>query len=160
VLDCRCAAAWLAARPEVDPERMGLVGTSLGSLVGANVAAGEPRLKNVCLLLAGGDIGQAGWDSRHTSAARDAWLAQGGTREQFLDIVRVVDPATYAAAAKNRRILMLNARDDEVIPRACTISLWKTLGEPEIQWYSGGHFSVMRHLGSALLTVGGFFEKR
>jgi hypothetical protein len=66
---------------------------------------------------------------------------------------------TYAAAAKGKRILMLNARDDEVIPRACTESLWKSLGQPEIRWYSGGHFSVMRHLFSALLTVGQFFQK-
>src|SRR5207244_5155587 len=49
VLDCRCATAWLANRPEIDANRLGLVGTSLGSLIGANVAAAEPRLKNVCL---------------------------------------------------------------------------------------------------------------
>src|SRR5262249_17998028 len=56
VLDCRFATAWLATRPEVDPDRLGLVGTSLGSLVGANAAAGEPHLKNVCLLLTGGGL--------------------------------------------------------------------------------------------------------
>src|SRR5438045_1981690 len=39
VLDCRCAAAWLAGRPEIDPDRLGLVGTSLGSLIGGVAAA-------------------------------------------------------------------------------------------------------------------------
>jgi dienelactone hydrolase len=159
VLDIRAAAAWLANRPEIDPSELGIFGISLGGITGALAATAEPRLKNVCLLLAGGDMGQAGWDSRHTRAVREQWLAQGGTREQFLDIVRAVDPVTYAAAARDKRILMLNARDDEVIPRACTLSLWKTLGEPEIRWYSGGHFSVMRHVFSALLTVGQFFQK-
>jgi dienelactone hydrolase len=159
VLDIRAAAAWLAGRPEIDPEQLGIFGISLGGITGALAATAEPRLKNVCLLLAGGDIGQAGWDSRHMPAVRERWLKQGGTREQFVDIVRVVDPVTYAAAAKGKRILMLNARDDEVIPRACTDSLWKSLGEPEIRWYSGGHFSVMRHIFSALLTVGQFFQR-
>src|SRR5688572_17321160 len=35
VLDVRRATAWLEGRPEVDRERLGLVGTSLGSMVGA-----------------------------------------------------------------------------------------------------------------------------
>jgi dienelactone hydrolase len=159
VLDIRAATAWLAARPEIEASELGIFGISLGGITAALAATAEPRLKNVCLLLAGGDIGQAGWDSSHMPAVRERWLAQGGTREQFVEIVRTVDPATYAAAAKGKRILMLNARDDEVIPRACTVSLWQKLGEPEIRWYSGGHFSVIRHVFSALLTVGRFFQK-
>jgi len=66
---------------------------------------------------------------------------------------------TYASAARGKRILMLNASTDEVIPRVCTQSLWKALGEPEIRWYTGGHYSVMRHLLSALMQVGHFFAR-
>ncbi len=159
VLDIRAATAWLASRPDIDPNQLGILGISLGGITGTLAATAEPRLKNVCALLAGGDIGQVGWESRHTRNVREQWLATEGTREQFIEIVRVIDPVTYASAAKGKRILMLNARDDEVIPRACTKSLWKALGEPEIRWYSGGHFSVMRHLFSTLMTVGQFFEK-
>ena len=39
-------------------------------------------------------------------------------------------------------MLMLNAKDDEVIPRACTEGLWTAAGEPEIVWLSGGR---LRH---------------
>src|SRR5947209_6498938 len=45
VLDLRRAAAWLGARPEVDRTRLGIVGTSLGSMVGALAAEMEPRLR-------------------------------------------------------------------------------------------------------------------
>src|SRR5262249_15628892 len=38
VLDVRRATAWLEARPEVDRQRLGIVGTSLGSMVGALAA--------------------------------------------------------------------------------------------------------------------------
>jgi dienelactone hydrolase len=157
VLDIRQAAAWLAARPEIDPDRLGIFGISLGGITAALASTAEPRLKNVCLLLAGGDIGSAGWDSPEARQVRERWLTQGGTREQFLEILGPVDPVTYAPAATGKRILMLNATDDEVIPRACTLALWNAFGQPEIQWYSGGHFSVARHIFSALLRVSQFF---
>ncbi len=160
VLDVRYATAWLASRSEVNAQQLGVFGISLGGITGALAATAEPRIKNVCLLLAGGSIAQAGWDSKQTRPLREQWLAQGKTREEFEDILRVVDPVTYAASARGKRILMLNATDDEVIPRACTDALWTALGQPKIKWYSGGHFSVARHLFGALWQVGRFFAEQ
>jgi len=157
VLDVRFAAAWLANRQEVDADRLGIFGISLGGITSALAATAEPKLKNVCLLLAGGSIAKAGWDSVEARPLRERWLAQGKTREDFVDVLQVVDPVTYASSARGKRILMLNATDDEVIPRACTDALWVALGQPEIKWYSGGHFSVAWHLLGALWQVGRFF---
>lgn len=157
VLDVRYATAWLAARPEVDSRQLGIFGISLGGITAALAATAEPKLQNVCLLLAGGSIAQAGWNSKEARPLREQWLAQGKTREDFIEILRVVDPVTYAAAAREKRILMLNATDDEVIPKVCTEALWTALGQPEIKWYSGGHFSVAWHLLGALWQVGRFF---
>jgi dienelactone hydrolase len=157
VLDIRRSVAWLASRPEVDPQQLGIFGISLGGITAALVAAVEPRIENVCLLLAGGDIGAAGWDAPHAKIIRERWLAQGRKRDEFVNILKAVDPVTYAQTARGKRILMLNATDDEIIPRACTVALWKSLGEPEIRWLDGGHISVMRHLFTALLTVSHFF---
>jgi len=157
VLDIRYATAWLASRPEVDADRLGVFGISLGGITAALAATSEPHIKNVCLLLAGGSIGQAGWDSAEAKPLREQWLAKGGTREQFVEILSAVDPVNYAAANHGKRILMLNATDDEVIPRTCTESLWKAFGQPPIKWYSGGHYSVVWHLFGALWQVGRFF---
>jgi dienelactone hydrolase len=157
VLDIRRATAWLAGRDEVDPQQLGIFGISLGGITSSLAASAEPRLKNVCLLLAGGDIGGLSWDAPRLGSVRRQWLAQGGTREEFVETLRAIDPVTYAASVRGRRILMLNARDDEIIPRECTLSLWKALGEPEILWYSGGHYSVIIHLFAALARVGEFF---
>ena len=52
---------------------------------------------------------------------------------------------------------MLNAKEDEVIPKACTESLWHALGQPEIVWYDGGHYSVARHLLDAMKRTQDFF---
>jgi len=157
VLDIRRATAWLAARPEVDANALGIFGISLGGITSSLAATAEPRLQNVCMLLAGGDVGRVAWESLELRGMREKLLAKGVNREQFLETLRTIDPVTYAAAARGKRILMLNARNDEVIPRECTLSLWRSLGEPEIHWYSGGHYSAIWHLPSALARVARFF---
>jgi dienelactone hydrolase len=157
VLDIRRATAWLAARPENDPSKLGVFGISLGGITGCLAAANEPRLSNICLLLAGGDVARVPWESLELRGIEEKLLAKGCSREEFCEIIRAVDPVTYAAAARGRRILMLNADADEVIPRACTESLWRELGEPEIRWYRGGHYSVIRHVFRALDEVPAFF---
>ena len=58
VLDIRRGAAWLAARPEVDSEQLGITGISLGGIMSALGASGEPRLKNVAVFLGGGTPSQ------------------------------------------------------------------------------------------------------
>src|SRR5262245_37271995 len=160
VLDIRRGVNWLSIRPEVDEHNIGIFGISLGGITAALAAGAEPRIRNVCLLLAGGDVGQATWDAAELRAVRERWLAEGKTREEYFDVLRVVDPVTYAVAARGKHILMLNADSDQVIPRRCTESLWKALGEPEIRWYSGGHYSVMRHIFGVLLKVPHFFASR
>ena len=54
VLDIRRATAWMETRPELDRERLGVHGTSLGSMVGALAAEMEPKLRRVSIALGGG----------------------------------------------------------------------------------------------------------
>ncbi len=158
ILDIRQATAWLAARAEIDPQRLGVFGISLGGITGALAATAEPRLQNVCLLLAGGDIARVAWESRELDKVRQRWQEKGGTKEEFMAAMREIDPVLYGANVRGKRILMLNATEDEVIPRECTESLWRAFGEPEIHWYAGGHYSVARYIVNAMDRVGDFFE--
>lgn len=160
ILDIRQAAAWLGAQPEVDREKLGIFGISLGGITSALAATAEPRLKNVCLLLAGGDVGaiaENAWERREVRDIRQAWLAQGGTREEYAALLGKIDPVRYGANVRGRHILMLNALADEVIPRVCTESLWTSFGKPRIIWFDGGHYSVIWHLLTALHHVTHFF---
>jgi hypothetical protein len=100
VLDIRRATAWLAARPEVDDDELGIFGISLGGITGGLAAAAEPRLKNVCLLLAGGGVGQIAWDSLELRTIREKWLAEGKSREEFIELLRQVDPVNAASKAR------------------------------------------------------------
>jgi dienelactone hydrolase len=157
VLDIRRGAAWLAAQEEVDPAQLGVTGISLGGITGALAASAEPRFGKVCLLLAGGDIGQVAWESNELKGLRERWQAAGGTRESLSATLREVDPVTYAANVRGRKILMLNAANDEVIPKACTVSLWKAFGEPEIVWWDAGHYTAIRFLFDGLKKATDFF---
>jgi dienelactone hydrolase len=159
ILDIRRATAWLAAREEVDAARLGICGISLGGITSSLALTAEPRLSSGCLVLAGGDVGRIAWESPELEKVRRAWTEKGGTREEFVATLKQIDPVTYAASARGRRILMLNADRDEIIPRACTESLWKSLGEPEIVWYEGGHYTVARHLLTMLDRASKFFAE-
>lgn len=162
VLDIRRARAWLAEQEELDREQLGIFGISLGGITSALAVTAEPRFSKVCMLLAGGDIAQVGWDTPHYEEAREKWLATGGTRDSFLALLRTVDPVTYAENVRGRdlKILMLNVNYDEIIPRQCTESLWRAFGQPEIVWWDAGHISSGRFVFDGLARVTEFFQDR
>ncbi len=158
VLDIRRAAAWLAAREDVADDQIGIMGISLGGITSALCVSLEPRFKKAALLLAGGDMGQVAWTSTEMAEVREKWTAQGRTKEELFEVLRPIDPVTYAKPLPGRKILMLNASHDEVVPPACTESLWRAFGEPEIIWWDAGHYTAVRYLGGGMLRVVDFFQ--
>ena len=143
-LDCRRAAAWLAARPEVDASRLGLLGTSLGSLIGGVAAAAEPRFHNVCLLLGGGGLVDAFWSHPKATPITSVlpWLGVG--KEKLRKLIAPADPLTYAETLKGRHLLLVGASQDEVVPPSAMRALWEATGRPKILWVES------THVGSAL----------
>jgi dienelactone hydrolase len=159
VKDIRYAAAWLAEQPEVDRDGIGVFGISLGGITAALAGAAEPRFHKICPVLAGGDIALVLWESTepHAVEARRRWIAAGGTRDSLLTLLKTVDPANYGNCVQGRKILMLNASHDEVIPKKCTEALWQAFGRPPILWYDAGHYSAAFHLVDAIGRVTEFF---
>jgi dienelactone hydrolase len=151
VLDCRCAAAWLAARPEVDADRLGLVGTSLGSLVGANVAAGEPRLKNVCLVLPAGGLVDAFYD--HPKARPYLPLLNLIGKDGLKKMIAPAEPLTYAPQLKERNLLLLAASRDDILPPAGAKALWEATGKQKIVWFDATHVGAAAYALPALRAV-------
>ncbi len=97
VLDVRQGAAWLAAQQDIDANRLGIMGISLGGITAALSASLEPRFSRVCLLLAGGDMGEVAWTSTEMAPLRKRWAESGGTKESLFTMLKSVDPVTYAA---------------------------------------------------------------
>lgn len=158
VLDIRRGAAFLASQPEIDPEQLGIFGISLGGITTALASTAEPRFGKICMMLAGGDMAKIAWESPEVADVRTRWLAKGATKEQFYEALKCIDPVTYGKNVRGRKMLMLNASHDEVIPKACTESLWHAFGEPEIVWMDAGHYSAMRFIFDGLTRVTKFFQ--
>lgn len=161
VLDLRRATAFLAARPEVDPQRLGITGISLGGIMSVVAASGEPRLKSVASYLSGGNFAEFLWSVDHPDAERfrEQWTAAGKTRDDFATLVSKIDPVALAPALKNRRLLLVLARHDEVIPPDHGQALWKALGEPRrLVWLDAGHYTAARYLPLELVRIETFLK--
>jgi dienelactone hydrolase len=145
VLDIRCAVAWLASRPEFDADNIGIVGTSLGSLVGAVVAANEPRIKNVCLVLTGGGLVDAYYDHPMAKPYRPIVDALGGKFTLKL-LIDPVDPLTYAKQLKGKNLLMMCASRDDIVPPSAAKRLWEATGKQKIVWFDSTHIGAAAYL--------------
>jgi dienelactone hydrolase len=150
VLDLRRAATWLASRPEIDSRRLGISGTSLGSFVAALAAEMEPRLSRVAVLLGGGGFVDAYYNDPRGKDVRQVWEALGGTKEKAAKLIAPVDPITCAANLKDRRVLILAARRDEIVPPRMAKALWKATGRQKIVWYDCTHYGAVAYLVPAL----------
>src|SRR5689334_23017209 len=153
VLDCRCAAAWLAARPEVDAKRVGILGTSLGSFVATLTGEMEPRISRVAILLGGGGLVDAYYDHPQAAPYRKAYELLGGTKQQVKDWLAPVDPITCAANLRGRSVLMICASRDEIVPPSAGKALWEEMGRPKIVWYDATHYGMALWIPIALKPV-------
>jgi len=162
VLDIRHAAACLRSRPEVDSSRLGVTGISLGGIMSALSAPAEPTFQKVAIYLGGGNLAGILWELDHSEARtfRGQWEEQGGTRESFIKLMKPVDPVNYGHLLKNRDVLMVAARQDEVVPPEATIALHKSIGEQVgLIWLDAGHVSSGKYLLSEIVRLQKFFTQ-
>jgi dienelactone hydrolase len=160
VLDVRRAIAWLGGRPEVDPDRLGVTGISLGGIISALAAEVEPRIGKVGILLGGGGLADILWNMPEPEARRyqKLWLESGRTLADLEALTRPVDPLTYADRLAAKKVLMIAGRVDEVVPPRAAERLWTAAGRPEIIWYDCGHYSAVAYLLPAMRRTVAFFE--
>lgn len=158
VLDIRCAAAWLAERPEIDRQRLGIHGTSLGSMIGALAAEMEPRLRRVSIALGGGGLVEHYYDDPRAAPYRKLWEAVGGTKAQVVRLLAPVDPLTYAQNLKARKVLMIAGKRDEIVPPRTTEALWEAAGKPPILWFDCTHYGAALYFAPMINAVVRFFQ--
>jgi uncharacterized protein len=118
--DARLALHYLAARPDVDAERLALVGYSMGSFLGVLVAAKHAAVKAL-VLAAGGDLPE---------------------NTPFGRLVRVAaDPLRAVRQLDGRPLLMVHGRHDRTVTPAQAQRLFDASPEPkELRWWDSGHY--------------------
>jgi dienelactone hydrolase len=158
VLDSRLAAAWLASRSEIDKERIGILGTSLGSFMAALTAEMEPRVNRVAILLGGGGLVDAYYDDPRGASVRKIWEGIGGTKEKLKKKLACVDPLTCADRLKDHKVLMIAGKRDEIVLPKMSEALWKASGEQKIVWYDCTHEGSAVYILSALDHIAKHFN--
>jgi dienelactone hydrolase len=128
VVDARRAVDALQTLPQVDDDRIGLVGFSAGARSAAILAGVEPRFRTV-VLWSGGVEPVSAYTERLPTDLR----LQAGSLLSDVDPLRFVDDAKAP-------LLFQAGRRDEVVPRPALERLYAAAAEPkELRWYPAGH---------------------
>lgn len=144
VLDIRRCGDWLASRPEVEPLRIGILGVSLGAILGSLTAGIDSRFEGGAFLIGGGDLAAIVTNpSRETREIRKGLADAGVSMESLRERWQALDPITFASRLRPESVLLVNAEKDEIIPPLCSRLLQETIGTPNIEWIPGGHYDLL-----------------
>jgi len=142
VLDARRAVAWLAQQGY---ERIGLLGTSLGSCLAMLTAAHEPRIRTQALNHVSpwfADVVWRGLSTRHVRQGLDGHIEL----DQLRDLWRPISPFSYLDRVRDIRTLLVYARYDLSFPVDLSEQLvgeFRRRGLPhEVTRLPCGHYST------------------
>ncbi len=127
------AIDWLGTRPDVDPERIGGLGFSMGGYVMAQVAAGDSRLRAVVL-----EALPPSFDE-YLDHLHDKWgmlsrmPARWAVDHAGMDTTALA-PRSVVAGISPRPVLIIGGSDDPVISPAMLRELYDAAREPKQLW--------------------------
>ena len=125
ILDYRMALDYLKTRKDVDSNRVGLVGYSMGAMMGSILSGVDDRVK-AAVLCVGGDVTKL-MASRIPPAMRE--------------IAESIAPSNYVGHISPRPVLMINGKQDNIVNEAAAKALHDAAKDPkEIIWADANHF--------------------
>lgn len=151
VRDARRLLDWLESRPEIDPDRIGVAGISVGSLMACLLHASDRRISASVLALSGGGLSELLYDSHERDVRR---FRKRMVKKHNLDsfdtfqawvepYVESVDPSHFAGSLDPDSVLLVSGRFDHVIAPARSRELWTALGQPEWVKLPTGHYTAI-----------------
>ncbi len=150
VIDVRRAIDFLQTQPGVDPNRVGIMGASLGGIISALATQADSRIKATVMMIAAGDLPTILDRSNYSRVYRfrqSLIKRYGLERDQVCqfgrDKLTEIDPLTYASRIDPKRVLMINGSMDTIIPLAAARTTWEAFGKPEWRILPVTHYSSM-----------------
>ena len=149
VEDVRGAVAYLLARPEVNPERIGLVGSSMGGALAIRAAARIPEVRAVVAQSAFSSLEENINEGVHALTGLSPFpfaplVVWFGEREAGLRI-RQVRPVDDVAQIAPRAILLIHGEQDPVIDVSNSLRLYGAAQEPKALYLipNAGHGGLL-----------------
>lgn len=152
--------------PELDTNRIALFGISMGGIRGVLLTAVDSRIKAATIGLAAGDLPYVLTHSkdRGTIRRREAFMRQHNLTpaemESELRQAITCDPKTFAAHIDPRKVLLVLARFDRVVPFEKGWELRTDLGKPDTIVLPTGHYTALLAIPYIERRSLHFFEKR
>jgi len=165
VLDNRQVLDYLAEREEVDENRFGCLGLSLGGIRASLVAGVDERLKCSVIGLAGGSMADIALLSEEKDIKEyiteliGIGISPETIHAELSDKVST-DPLKLAGYIDAGNVLMFIAAFDRVVPRKCGDRLRQAIGMPEAIYLFSGHYSSFLYLPYAEAKSLNFFKKK
>lgn len=142
-LDARRALKFLQSRPEVDQQRVGLFGISLGALVGSAVYSVDPLPRFAAFMLGGADFPSLAVASAMTGPfLKKMGIAPDALRKAWVGL----DPLDYTAGNATKPVVLINASWDAVIPKSAALRLRDAFPAARQVWVPFGHYTAILHL--------------
>ncbi|HSI72927.1 MAG TPA: dienelactone hydrolase family protein [Fimbriimonas sp.] len=160
VSDVRRTIDFLSTKPEFDPKRVGITGTSLGALVTALVFALDPRVDSATFILGGVDFADILWSSSRVVIQRDVLRRRGFTEERLREALAEVEPLTYLPERKTGSAFVIGAKFDTVIPESSSRKLIAALPDPKVLWLDTGHYGGIFVQRRLMREVAGYFASK
>ena len=125
---------------------IGFAGFSMGGLYGVPLLAVDSRIRSAAIVIAG--------STRVSYPVRFGRLDKQ-TRER----IAITDPAVHAPRVGDRPVMVLNADNDELVPREAAIALYDAfLGPKELVFMPGTH-TEWEHAARWFRRIEGFFRE-
>ncbi len=131
------AAQYLYTRDDVDPERVSIIGVSLGVPFAAATAATDRRLSGAAFLHGGADIRRM---AHYAYADQGPRWVMSALAVVTAWLVAPLEPTKYAGEIAPRPTLVVNATDDRRVDPQSGDRLQRAVRQPKrVIWHKSGH---------------------
>ncbi|MGB5279417.1 MAG: dienelactone hydrolase family protein [Gammaproteobacteria bacterium] len=157
VVDVSRIIDWAQTRPEIDTDRIAIIGFSHGALVASIATVSEPRIKTSIFVMGGANPHEliASCRLERTDTIRNMVQQRFGWdleqyKEELEPIFAPYNVARYEGHVEPENVLIIDAYYDTCMPRTSRDALWEAMGRPERISYEYDHkvsFLSMTPLG-------------
>lgn len=128
VIDLRRGIDYLSKERDINKEKIGYIGISMGGIIGIIVSAVDKRIKAPIFLVAGGNFKEN--------------MPMIGMLPESVDILPIIDPIYFIDRISPHPILMINGLKDPSMMEGAK-DLYKRAGEPKkIVWIDAEHVKL------------------